>query len=174
MSSTLDSVLDASTGDLVALSHAVHARPELAFEEHFASAATADLLARGGFEVHRGVAGLPTAFDATYGSGELVVAVCAEYDALPEIGHACGHNIIAASAVGAGLALASVADELGLTVRVLGTPAEESGGGKVLMLDAGVFDDVSMAMMVHPGPFDIARLMPVASEMMRPAPARWA
>ncbi|KQU31182.1 MULTISPECIES: M20 family metallopeptidase [unclassified Rhodococcus (in: high G+C Gram-positive bacteria)] len=156
MSSTLDSVLDAATGDLVALSHAVHARPELAFEEHFASAATADLLAGGGFEVRRGVAGLPTAFDATYGSGELVVAVCAEYDALPEIGHACGHNIIAASAVGAGLALASVADELGLTVRVLGTPAEESGGGKVLMLDAGVFDDVSLAMMVHPGPFDIA------------------
>ena len=80
---------------------------------------------------------MPTAFSAEFGSGPLVVAVCAEYDALPEVGHACGHNIIAASAVGAGLALAPVADELGLTVRVLGTPAEEGGGGKVLMLEHG-------------------------------------
>ena len=80
------------------------------------------------------------------------MAVCAEYDALPEIGHACGHNIIAATAVGAGLALASVADDLGLTVRVLGTPAEEGGGGKVLMLERGAFDGVHAAMMVHPWP----------------------
>lgn len=153
---TTDSVIDAAAADLVGLSHAIHARPELAFEESFAAAATAELLERGGFEVRRGVAGLPTAFDATFGSGDLVVAVCAEYDALPEMGHACGHNIIAASAVGAGLALASVADDLGLTVRVLGTPAEETGGGKVIMLEAGIFDDVAMAMMVHPGPLDIA------------------
>jgi amidohydrolase len=82
--------------------------------------------------------------------------VCAEYDALPEIGHACGHNIIAASAVGAALALAEVADDLGLTVALLGTPAEEAGGGKALMLDGGTFDDVAVAVMVHPGPSDIA------------------
>jgi len=165
----LDGVVTAAAPDLVALSHAIHARPELAFEETFASAATADLLASGGFEVTRGVAGLPTAFDAQYGSGDLVIALCAEYDALPEIGHACGHNIIAASAVGAGLALASVADELGLTVRVLGTPAEETGGGKVVMLEAGLFDDVGAAMMVHPGPFDIvaARSLALADIAVR-------
>jgi amidohydrolase len=112
------------------------------------------LLSDAGFSVTQGVAGLPTAFDARFGSGPMVVAVCAEYDALPGIGHACGHNIIAASAVGAGLGLAAVADELGITVRVLGTPAEEGGGGKVVMLDEGVFEGVHAAMMVHPWPTD--------------------
>ena len=82
--------------------------------------------------------------------------MCAEYDALPGIGHACGHNIIAASAVGAALALAEVADDLGLKVVLIGTPAEENGGGKVLLLDAGAFDDIAAAVMVHPGPLDIA------------------
>ena len=112
------------------------------------------MLAGSGFAVTPGVAGLPTAFSAEFGSGPLVVAVCAEYDALPGIGHACGHNLIAASAVGAAIGLAGVADRLGLTVRVLGTPAEEGGGGKVLMLERGVFDDVHAAMMVHPWPTD--------------------
>jgi amidohydrolase len=82
------------------------------------------------------------------------MVICAEYDALPGVGHACGHNIIAASAVGAGLGLARIADDLGVTVRVLGTPAEEGGGGKVTMLDAGMFDDVHAAMMIHPWPDD--------------------
>jgi amidohydrolase len=102
--------------------------------------------------VDEGVYELPTAFETRAGDGELVVAVCAEYDALPDIGHACGHNIIAATAVGAGLALAAVADDIGLTVRVLGTPAEEGGGGKVLMLERGAFAGVHAAMMVHPWP----------------------
>jgi amidohydrolase len=97
---------------------------------------------------------MPTAFSAEVGSGPMVVAICAEYDALPGVGHACGHNIIAASAVGAGLGLAALADELDLTVRVLGTPAEEGGGGKITMLDEGVFDDVHAAMMIHPWPSD--------------------
>ena len=101
-----------------------------------------------------GTAGMPTAFSAEIGSGPLVIAVCAEYDALPGVGHACGHNIIAAAAVGAGLGLAGLADDLGLTVRVLGTPAEEGGGGKITMLQAGVFDDVHAAMMIHPWPAD--------------------
>jgi amidohydrolase len=140
--------------DLVRLSHDIHDHPETAFEETRASAWAAKALADGGFTVTEGVAGMPTAFSAETGSGPLVVAVCAEYDALPQVGHACGHNIIAASAVGAGLGLATVADELGLTVRVLGTPAEEGGGGKVVMLDEGVFDDVHAAMMVHPWPAD--------------------
>ncbi len=151
---TARAVVEERAGDLVALSHDIHDHPETAYEEHRASAAAARLLADGGFTVTGGVAGMPTAFSAEVGSGPLVVAVCAEYDALPEVGHACGHNIIAASAVGAGLALAPVADELGLTVRVLGTPAEEGGGGKVVMLEHGLFDDVHAALMVHPWPYD--------------------
>ncbi len=137
---------------LVDLSHTIHAHPETTFTEVQSAKWTADALADGGFDVTEGVCDLPTAFSARAGSGPLVVAVCAEYDALPGVGHACGHNIIAASAVGAGLALARVADELGITVLVLGTPAEEGGGGKVLMLERGAFDGVHAAMMVHPWP----------------------
>ncbi|HET8602073.1 MAG TPA: amidohydrolase [Segeticoccus sp.] len=140
----------------VSLSHDLHAHPELAFEEHRSAAAVAGLLERNGFAVDHGVAGLDTAFVATAGSGELVVAVCAELDALPDVGHACGHNVIAAAAVTAGVALAAVADELGLTVRVYGTPAEEVGGGKVIMLERGAFDGVHAAMMVHPSPDEYA------------------
>ncbi|WP_025737742.1 M20 family metallopeptidase [Mycobacterium genavense] len=142
--------------DLVELSHAIHAEPELAFAEHRSCAKTQALVAERGFEVTAAPGGLDTAFRADFGSGGLVVGVCAEYDALPEIGHACGHNIIAALAVGAALALAEVADELGLTVALVGTPAEEAGGGKALLLEAGTFDDVAAAVMLHPGPTDIA------------------
>jgi len=140
--------------DLVRLSHEIHDRPETAFEEVRSAALACEALAGAGFSVTTGTAGMPTAFSAEVGEGSLVLAICAEYDALPKIGHACGHNIIAASAVGAGLGLAPLADALGLTVRVLGTPAEEGGGGKVVMLDAGVFEDVHAAMMVHPWPED--------------------
>ncbi len=147
-------VIDGQRDRLVTLSHTIHDHPETAFEEDRAAAWTAESLADSGFAVTRGVAGLDTAFSAESGSGPLVVAVCAEYDALPGVGHACGHNIIAASAVGAGMGLAAVADELGITVRVLGTPAEEGGGGKIMMLDHGLFDDVHAAMMIHPWPAD--------------------
>jgi amidohydrolase len=143
-------------GDLVELSHSIHAEPELAFAEYRSCAKTQALVAEFGFEITEAVGGLDTAFRAEYGSGELVIGVCAEYDALPDIGHACGHNIIAASAVGTALALAEVADDLGLKVVLIGTPAEESGGGKVLLLEAGAFDDVAAAVMLHPGPLDIA------------------
>jgi amidohydrolase len=139
---------------LVELSHAIHDHPETAFEEERASGWTAEVLARSGFDVTTGVAGLPTAFRAESGTGPLVVAVCAEYDALPGIGHACGHNLIAASAAGAAIGLAGLADRLGLTVMVLGTPGEEGGGGKVTMLEHGAFDGVHAAMMVHPWPAD--------------------
>jgi amidohydrolase len=145
-------VVDERLAQLVTLSHAVHDTPELCFEETHSARAVADALEQGGLEVDEGVYELPTAIEARAGDGDLVVALCAEYDALPEVGHACGHNIIAATAVGAGLALAAVADELGLTVRVLGTPAEEGGGGKILMLERGAFDGVHAAMMVHPWP----------------------
>lgn len=145
----------AAAPDLIALSHDIHAEPELAFQEVRSAAKIGELLTAHGFEVSVGVADLPTAFDARFGSGPLEIAFLAEYDALPEIGHACGHNIIAASSVGAGIALAALADELDVTVRVIGTPAEESGGGKILMLERGVFDSVATALMVHPGPIDI-------------------
>ncbi len=144
----------AAVDDLIALSHGVHADAELAFEEHRSSARVAEALSAAGFDVTHGLARMDTAVDARFGTGELTVAICAEYDALPAVGHACGHNVIAAAAVGAGLALAPLADELGITVRVLGTPAEEGGGGKILMLDAGVFDGVHAAMMVHPAPYE--------------------
>src|SRR6195952_2295684 len=155
----LDSVEDAVRRrgvDLVELSHAIHAEPELAFAEHRSCAKTQALVAERGFEVTPAPGGLDTAFRADFGSGPLVVGVCAEYDALPAIGHACGHNIIAASAVGTALALAEVADDLGLTVVLMGTPAEEKGGGKVLLLNAGAFDDMAATVMLHPGPLDIA------------------
>lgn len=140
---------------LTGLSRSIHAEPETAFAEHRSAAKVAALLAEHGFAVQAPVAGLDTALVAERGSGDLVVGICAEYDALPQVGHACGHNVIAASAVGAALALAEVADEAGLTVKVFGTPAEETGGGKVVMMEEGVFDDVALAMMVHPGPEDI-------------------
>jgi amidohydrolase len=146
--------VDAVHGDLVALSTNIHDDPELCFEEHHAAAWVGDTLTAGGFAVTAGAYDLPTALEARAGSGPLSIVICAEYDALPSIGHACGHNLIAASAVGAGLALAKVADDLGITVTVLGTPAEEGGGGKVFLLERGAFDHAHAAMMVHPWPED--------------------
>jgi amidohydrolase len=146
----------AMQNDLIGLSHRIHAHPELGFEERLASAWLCEMLADAGFKVEAGVCDLPTAFIARAGSGPLHVAICAEYDCLPQIGHACGHNLIAAMAAGAGIAAAKVADEVGLTVSVFGTPAEEvgDGGGKVLMLERGGFEGIHAAMMVHPSPVD--------------------
>jgi amidohydrolase len=121
-----------------------------------------ELLGDAGFDVTPGAYGMPTAVEAPIGSGPVRVIVCAEYDALPGIGHACGHNVIAAAAVGAGLGLAGLADDLGLTVTVLGTPAEENGGGKVLMLERGAFADADAAMMVHPAPAEAGRMQCLA------------
>ncbi|MCP1413974.1 amidohydrolase [Paenarthrobacter sp. A20] len=132
------------------LSESLHANPEISFEEVQAAEAITSLLAEGGFEVTKGTAGLPTAFTATAGTGELVVAMCVEYDALPSVGHACGHNLIAGASVAAALALLPHVDELGITLKAIGTPAEEHGGGKVLMLEGGAFDGVGLALMVHP------------------------
>lgn len=154
---TAAAAIDRHLPRLVELSHFVHAHPELCFAETVSARAVADVLEAGALHVSTGVYDLPTALESRAGDGALTVAVCAEYDALPEVGHACGHNIIAATAVGAGLALAEVAAELGLTVRVLGTPAEEGGGGKVFMLERGAFEGVHAAMMVHPWPSDRLR-----------------
>lgn len=139
---------------LTRLSHDIHGLAETSFEEHRSAARLRDELSEAGFSVTSPVADLPTAFTARRGTGDFVVGICAEYDALPEIGHACGHNIIATAAVGAALGLAEVAEELGLTVEVVGTPAEEHGGGKVLMLERGCFDHHTVALMVHPGTAD--------------------
>src|SRR5215472_395264 len=146
--------VEGAASGLVDLSHRLHAHPELGFEEERACAWVGEALADAGFRVESGVAGVPTALVATAGSGPLVVGICAEYDALPSIGHACGHNVIAAAAVGAGIGLARVADDAGITVRVLGTPAEEGGGGKIVLLERGAFDGLHLAMMVHPSPYE--------------------
>src|SRR4029450_6060699 len=139
---------------VIALSHRIHAHPELGFEEEQASMWLAEMLTDAGFTVDKGICNLPTAFVARAGSGPLHLAICAEYDCLPGIGHACGHNIIAAAAVGAGIAAARVADDVGLTISVIGTPAEEVGdaGGKILLLERGAFKGMHAAMMVHPAP----------------------
>ena len=160
-------VIRAEAERLVALSHRIHAHPELGFEEVQSSGWVAGTLSDAGFDVRTGVCNLPTAFSATRASGALHVGLCAEYDSLPGIGHACGHNIIAASSVGAAIGLAAVADEVGVTVRVLGTPAEEVGnaGGKILMLERGAFDGLHAAMMIHPAPFDVATPNLIASAM---------
>jgi amidohydrolase len=161
-SMTVADTVQRRRGDLIELSHSIHAEPELAFDEHRSCAKTQVLVAERGFAISQKLGGLDTAFRAEFGSGSLVIGICAEYDALPGIGHACGHNIIAASAVGTALALADVADELDLTVVLLGTPAEEAGGGKVLLLEAGAFDDIAATVMLHAGPLDIARARSLA------------
>jgi amidohydrolase len=144
--------VDALRRDLIGVSHALHADPEVAFQEHRSSKRLADALEQAGFDLERGVGGLPTAFRAEL-RGEQpgpTIAILAEYDALPDVGHGCGHNIIATSALGAGLALARTAENFAGRVLVIGTPAEEGGGGKIILAEAGVFEDVDAAIMMHP------------------------
>ncbi|MEU0742627.1 amidohydrolase [Streptomyces sp. NPDC006134] len=129
----------------------LHADPEYAFAEHRAAALLTGELERAGFVVDRGVAGLPTAFAARSGQGRPAVALLLEYDALPGLGHACGHNLIAAAGLGAALALHAVLEGTAGCVTAVGTPAEEGGGGKAVEADAGVFDGVDAALMFHPG-----------------------
>ncbi len=148
---------------ILAFSHRLHDNPETGWQEFKASAWLAEeLRAVPTARVAHGLGDLPTAVRAEAGNGELVLTICAEYDALPGVGHACGHNIIAASALGAFAALAPIADELNLTVRLLGTPAEENGGGKILMLEKGDFDGTHAAMMIHPGNVDESEMHPFA------------
>jgi amidohydrolase len=151
--------VDGNGDELLRLSRAIHADPELAFEEHRAAALLVGALRDSGLEVEAGVFGLETAFCSEFGAPEgACVAVLAEYDALPEMGHACGHNLIAAAGVGAGLALASLGNVLPGRVRVLGTPAEEHGGGKELMARRGALDGVDAAMMMHPSSVNLVNM----------------
>jgi amidohydrolase len=144
--------VDARRDELIHIADTIHANPELAFKEFEAAALLSGTLEENGFAVERGVAGMETAFVATLRGqdGGPTIAFLAEYDALAGLGHACGHNIIGTAAIGAGLASKAVLPELAGTVQVIGTPAEEGGGGKIIMVDAGVFADVDVAMMIHP------------------------
>ena len=149
--------VDGRAGMLLDVSHQVHGRPELLFEERFASRLLASTLAGAGLDVEFPAYGLDTAFAGRAGAdGAPLVAVLCEYDALPGVGHACGHNIIAAAGLGASLAAAAVADDAGGRLVALGTPAEEGGGGKVYLGDRGAFSEVEAALMVHPAGADLS------------------
>jgi amidohydrolase len=154
--------VEARADTLVETSHDLWDHPELNFEEHHAHEVLTAILEAEGLDVERGAYGVETAFAARAGSEGPTIAVLCEYDALPEIGHACGHNVIAAAGLGAGLAAAALADSLGGRVLVLGTPAEEGGGGKVYLAERGALDGVDAAMMVHPAGLDLLRMNVIA------------
>jgi hypothetical protein len=147
--------VDELADTLIDASHQIHAHPELNFQEHFAHDLLTGLLERHDIAPTRHAYDLETAFDSTAGAAGPSIAVLCEYDALPGVGHACGHNIIATAGLGAGLAAAFVAEAAGGRVRIMGTPAEEGGGGKIMMARKGAFDGVDAAMMVHPADADL-------------------
>jgi amidohydrolase len=160
----IDEAVAADARDLLALSAKLHANPELRFEEVKAAGWIAELIASRSIAVERGVGGMPTALRARAGTaGGPRVAILAEYDALPEIGHACGHNLIAAGAIGAFLAAARVVAQTGGEVVLLGTPAEEGGGGKIKLIEAGAFDGLDAALMFHPFDRDLLAHTALAS-----------
>jgi len=154
--------ISADAERLIRLSEQLHAHPETGWEEHDSSRWVAEALAEAGYDVTPAYLGLETAFHATIGSGPFRLGLCAEYDALPGLGHACGHNLISAITVGAARALAPLADAAGLTIEVYGTPAEEGGGGKIELLERGAFQGLDLAMMAHPAPVDVAEAEPFA------------
>lgn len=148
---TIMQAIDSVTEEIFSISHQIHEHPELGYDLWFASGLLCETLERHGFTVERDYVGIPTAFRARKGKGNKPrVAFLAEYDALPEIGHACGHNIIATSALSAGIGLGAVIDELDGEVWVIGTPAEETDGAKVVMVQKGAFQGVDAALMIHP------------------------
>jgi len=146
--------VDAQSRQLSELALKIHANPELGLKEAKAAEWLSAYLEQNGFSVERGAGGLPTAFKASYGKGEPAIAVLAEYDALPEVGHGCGHNLICTSALGAGVAAKTAIDQCGGTIHVIGTPGEEGYGGKIVMAGKGVFDNLDIALIVHPGTYD--------------------
>jgi amidohydrolase len=141
--------------ELTRISREIHAHPELAYEEFYAYQQLVPFVRAQGFDVQERAYGMETAFRGEWGHGPITIAVCAEYDALPEIGHACGHNLIATVGVGAAAALVAALEPQDARVVILGTPAEEGHGGKVKMVQRGCFDDIDVAMMAHPAPADI-------------------
>jgi amidohydrolase len=159
--------VDRRAGLLLDVSHRIHEHPELGYEEVYAHQLLTEVIAEEGVAVEPHAFGVDTAFAGRAGSAGPTVAVCCEYDALPGIGHACGHNIIAAAGLGAGLAAAALADQAGGRVLILGTPAEEGGGGKVRLIDAGAFDGVDAALMVHPAGGDLRTMNVIAIHRVR-------
>jgi amidohydrolase len=155
-------LIDDIADQLIAASHRIHAHPELNFAEFIAHETLTGILEDRGLPVERSAYGIDTAFDCAVGEGGPTIAVLCEYDALPGIGHACGHNVIATAGLGAGIAAAALANEAGGRVRVMGTPAEEGGGGKIAMARQGAFDTVDASMMVHPADADLVRMDCVA------------
>ncbi|MQY55379.1 MAG: amidohydrolase [Dehalococcoidia bacterium] len=154
--------VDAHREELKELSLRIHQNPELGFHEVKASGWLTEYLERNGFKVEKGICQLATAFRGSYGSGKPTIALLAEYDALPKVGHACGHNIIATAAVGAAVALRGAIDEAGGSVVVIGTPAEELYGGKVIMAERGAFENIDAAMIVHPSVADMSSIKALA------------
>lgn len=154
--------VDRLAGALLHASHEIHAHPELNYDEHFAHDTLTALLDDAGLDTTRHAYGVDTAFDGRAGTDGATVAVLCEYDALPGIGHACGHNIIATAGLGAGLAAATVAHLAGGRVRIMGTPAEEGGGGKIELARRGAFDGIDAAMMVHPADADLVAMDTIA------------
>jgi len=150
--------IDAQGRTLIELSDRIHGCPELNFEEHRAAGWLTEYLEGIGLSVERGAYGLSTAFAARLGDGQPRIAILCEYDALPGLGHACGHNVIAAAGAGAAAGVAAVIRALGGSVVVLGTPAEEGGGGKIIMARHGAFDGVDAAMMIHPAGADLPQM----------------
>ena len=159
--------IDSRSADLISISHEIHAHPELNFEEKFAHDILTQYIADSKLKVNRGAFELDTAFDVSVrgGNGPTVAVIC-EYDALPGIGHACGHNIIATAGLGAGVALSAVAELCGGNLRLMGTPAEEGGGGKVEMARKGAFKNIDAAMMIHPSDQDLARMNAIAIQQL--------
>ncbi len=153
--------VDALSGELIQLSHAIHAEPELSLQEFKASARLADAVERHSLPVTREAFGMKTGFVAEFGEGP-AVAILSEYDALPGIGHACGHNVIAAIGYGAAIALSKLSADLPGRVRYVGTPAEEAHGGKEVMARFGAFDGVDAAMMIHPSNMNLITMPTIA------------
>ena len=164
---TVCDIIDAMADELVEASHAIHANPEIAFEEKFAHGLLTDKVEAHGLAVERHACGLDTAFISQFGEGDTQVGILSEYDALPGIGHACGHNIIATTGLGAALALAKLNGALPGKIRYLGTPAEESGNGKELMARQAAFDGLDAAMMVHPAGVDLITMPSLAVNEVR-------
>jgi amidohydrolase len=160
-------MIDEMAAELVGVSHEIHANPETAFQEVHAHKLLTDRLDAHGLNVTRGACGLDTAYISEFGTGAAQIGILSEYDALPGIGHACGHNIIASSGLGAALALAKLGDDLPGRIRYLGTPAEESGGGKELMARQHAFDGLEASMMIHPAGIDLVTMPSIAMSEVR-------
>ncbi|MBI2830888.1 MAG: M20 family metallopeptidase [Chloroflexi bacterium] len=159
--------VDSRQDELRDLSLKIHSNPEQGFHEVQAAAWLTGYLEKNGFSVERGIYGLETAFRARYGSGRPAIALMAEYDSLPAVGHACGHNIISTSAAGAGVASKMAVDSLSGSVLVIGTPAEEIYGGKALMAERGAFSDLDIAMMVHPASYNVSAMEALACQTLQ-------